>query len=306
MTGDRTMRRNNFYAMQTATPFALSVRTTRTDARLVPIPSESSFADDAREHLFLQASAKRKTVKPIKSESAFARLLHVMLKAGESTVEFKTRIFPLVRDQKRRGAHYCGPSAAALLTGVPAERIEQLIRRKRGGYRDTNGRRIPVRGTYPGEIVRLLKRLGCKVEKRAITVDTWTLGQFVRDVEHMGTFLVEVTGHFMVCERGRVFDNGHPAGMGIDAYPKARRRMCAAWRVVAPLMPKYTLDTMLAAEAAKPPKPPRDLKVERRGKVEADIKRWQRKEKLAKTKLRKLRARLRYYERASGSAEVAA
>ncbi len=57
-------------------------------------------------------------------------------------------LFPFIKDIK--GQPYCGPTAVALLTGVPYSRVVQMLRRRRrGGYRDVNGKRIPVRSTYP-------------------------------------------------------------------------------------------------------------------------------------------------------------
>jgi len=48
---------------------------------------------------------------------------------------------------------------------------------------------------------------------------------------------------------------------------------------------------------ARSPKPKKDVKVVRTEKVRAAIKKWERKEKLAKTKLKKLRSQLKRYEK---------
>jgi hypothetical protein len=202
-------------------------------------------------------------------------------------------MFTLVKDADRRT--YCGPSAVGLLTGVPVSHVEAYLRRRRrGGYRDANDRRIPIRGTYRHEVIRALKHFGCKIVDRA-RQSGMTLREFVHDVEHMGAFLVNVTGHFMTCESGKVYDGGHPDGVPIGDYHKGQRRVVNAWKVIAPIMPKVIAGDPMVTR--KPPKAPRDLIGERRSKIEADIKRWTRKEKLAKTKLQGLRKRLRYYER---------
>jgi flagellar biosynthesis chaperone FliJ len=59
-------------------------------------------------------------------------------------------------------------------------------------------------------------------------------------------------------------------------------------------VPRYSTG---AAQLKPRPKPKRDLKEVRAEKIAADIKRWQRKAKLAQTKLKRLRAKQRRYER---------
>lgn len=209
---------------------------------------------------------------------------------------------PVIDVHRKRGAGYCGPNACTILTGVPLSKIEDMIRRRRKGWsRASNGNKLPIRGTYPHEIKKVLKALGCKITP--VTKPNSTFGQFVRNYEHSGTFLVEVTGHFMVCEKLLVADSSYLTPTHIDNYPKATRRVVAAWRVVAPATPKYTLEHKLqaverraASQAARKTTKP-DVKVVRANKIADSIKRWERKEKLAKTKLKKLRASMKRYEK---------
>lgn len=186
---------------------------------------------------------------------------------------------------------YCGPTAVAALTGVPVGRIENMIRRKRrGGYRDRNGRRMPVRGTYTWEIVRVLKRLGCKVEKMADTESTF--GRFCDDTAHMSTaFLVEVTGHFMAVHRGMFVDTSHREPTTAAGYAKATRRVKLAWRIEAPAVPKYT-----TAEApVREPKPKPDIRTVRAARVAKRLDAWIVRRKRADTAIRKLTRQARYY-----------
>jgi len=190
---------------------------------------------------------------------------------------------------------YCGPSAVAILTGVPVSRIEKMIRRIRGGYKSYDGRKIPIKGTYAGECIKVLKRLGCKVKPFEFTFAKGTFAKFVEDTRYAGTFLVEVTDHFMTCSGGMIADSGYHDPMPIEDYKKGQRRVQRAWKVIAPVMPKYTIEDRIAA--VREPKPKRDIKAIRAEKLQADIKRWERKEKLAKTKLKKLRAKQKRYEK---------
>jgi len=175
---------------------------------------------------------------------------------------------------------YCGPTAIAALTGVPVSRIEKMIRRCRRGYK----RRIV--GTYTSEAVKVLRRLGCKVEE----VKTFepTFGKFVEDTKTVSApYLVRVTGHFMTTFKGTFCDTVE-GPRSIDGYDKNKRRVRQAWKVIAPAKPKYTTGVPKRESKPKP-----DIKVLRAAKLADDIKRWERKEKLAKTKLKKLRSRLK-------------
>lgn len=183
---------------------------------------------------------------------------------------------------------YCGATAAAILTGVPLSRIEHMIRRGRG----KGWQRKPIKGTYLHEIVKVLKRLGCKVE--AVKVYESTAPKFADDVRHAGAHLFRVAGHVMVTCGGIIADNSNPEGVPAEQYGR-NRRVTDAWKVVAPTLPKFTMNDALMT--SKPTKPKMPVQLQRVNKVVAGIKRWERKEKLAKTKLKKLRRQLAYYKK---------
>jgi len=202
-------------------------------------------------------------------------------------------LFTPIIDVKHR--HYCGPGAIALLTGVPVSRIEHMLRRHRGGNRDRNGRRLPIRGTGNGQVTNVLAALDCKVEK--ITVDGRpTLAAFVDDVRHAGTMLVEVTGHYMVCEGGMIADNSHPEPFPVEQYPKSLRRVKRAWKVTAPETPRYTVEDRIG-RVPREPKPKPDIKLVRYERTVAKLKWWEARAKRAETAIRKLARQKRYYEK---------
>jgi hypothetical protein len=203
-------------------------------------------------------------------------------------------LFTPVIDVKRVRGPYCGPTAIAALTGVPISRIEKMLRRRRrGGYKDINGRKIPIQGTGNHEVLRVLKTLGCKVKKFTMTEST--ISRFCHDTEHAGTFLVNVTDHYVTTHAGLVCDTYCKTPTPVAEYPKPQLRVVRAWRVEAPESPKYTIADPIKPQRAA--KPPRDLKAERHTKALAVQKKWQRKLKLAQTKLKAANAKVRYYER---------
>lgn len=183
---------------------------------------------------------------------------------------------------------YCGPAAIAILTGVPQSRIEKLLKRRRKGWGNK-----PVKGTYNWEVRKVLERLGCKVEE--LKNPESTIAKFADDVRHAGTYLVNVTNHYMVAAAGMIADNAHQDGVPAETYHRGARRVQRAWRVIAPALPKFTLDDALTT--SKPAKPKVPVQLKRVNKVVAGIARWERKEKLAKTKLKKLRRQLAYYKK---------
>lgn len=183
---------------------------------------------------------------------------------------------------------YCGPRAIAVLTGVPVSRIEKMLRRcRRSGYKSSDGRTLPIKGTQTGEVIKVLKRLGCKITpmKRVATMNT-TLGALIEDtVELSAPCLVWVTGHFCVTFKGKCS----------DGIVRRNRWVISAWRVEAPAEPKFTTG---APVRQRKPRAPRDLQAERHARVLVSIKRWEGKLKRAGTALKKLRRQARYYERA--------
>lgn len=183
---------------------------------------------------------------------------------------------------------YCGPAAVAILTGVPLSRIEKMLKRGRKGWGNK-----PVKGTYNWEVRRVLERLGCKVEE--LKKPESTIAKFADDVRHAGAYLVNVTNHYMVAYAGTIADNANPEGGPAETYHRGARRVQRAWRVTAPALPRFTIDDALVA--SRPAKPKMPIQLQRVNKVIAGIKRWERKEKLAKTKLKKLRRQLAYYRK---------
>lgn len=204
------------------------------------------------------------------------------------------RLFTPVIDVKHRP--YCGPAAIAALTGVPVARIEKMLRRGRKGYRDSDGRKIPIKGTHPWEVIKVLERLGCKVTEVKPAVSTF--GRFVEDTVHVRTpYLVEVTGHFMATHQGSFCDTSSLEGpRALAGYRRATRRVQRVWEVEAPAEPKYTLADPIAPPP-RAPKPKRDIKQVRMARLAAQIAEWESRERRAKNALKKLRPKLRRYER---------
>lgn len=183
------------------------------------------------------------------------------------------------------GHHFCGPRSITSITGVPISRVEKMIKRMRKS-------KSPVKGTYVWEVLKCLKRLGCRVEEMK-TFES-TLGRFRDDLEPTPhTYLVEVTGHWTVVRKGEKRD-----------ATSDLKRVVRAWIVKAPANPKYTTGAPLPTKhrikverelGLRPPKP--DIKTVRARKLAAQIKEWESKMRRAENALKKLRPKLRRYER---------
>lgn len=201
-------------------------------------------------------------------------------------------IFEPIVDSKRP---YCGPRAISILTGVPTSRAEFMIRRIRHGFRDAAGRRRPIKGVWNSEVRKVLTRLGCKV--REFKTAEPTIASFAADAAHAGTFLLMVTGHYVVIDAGMVVDSSTDMKpVPVAAFHKPLWRVQRAWRVIAPAVPRYAPGDPLGPRP-RAAKPKASLRERRAAKIAAAIKRWTRKERLAKTKLRNLRRQAAYYAR---------
>lgn len=99
----------------------------------------------------------------------------------------------------------------------------------------------------------------------------------------------------MTCGGGVIADNWEPEGVPAGDHPRALTRVLKAWRVIAPTLPRYTVDDALAA--TRPPKPKPDRQAERIARILLRLKTWEAKRKRAETAIKKLRKQIKYYER---------
>jgi len=155
------------------------------------------------------------------------------------------------------GRPYCGPAAISSITGAKTSLIYKKIRRIRntreksirqgnrllgGSVFALDGKRIPIRGMYNGEIVETMKRLGWPVKERSgdeiafslartISLPNRSLRSFCENRAHMGPFIVETTRHYVAVSHGLICDtrtNGVPIPW--QQYPKLSRRVRKWWR----------------------------------------------------------------------------
>jgi len=203
-------------------------------------------------------------------------------------------IFEPIVDSKRP---YCGPRAISILTGVPTSRAEFMIRRIRRGYRNAAGRQLPIKGTYTGEVRKVLKRLGCKVEDFKTTEPT--VIRFAADVQHAGTFLVNVTGHYLVVDAGMIAD-GSTDMKPVPAaeFRKPAWRVQRAWRIKAPATPRYTPADPLGPRRQPKATPPAANRPRMRlDRLLARLKAWEAKRRRADRAMVKLRRQIAGYTR---------
>ena len=213
-------------------------------------------------------------------------------------------LWPVQNDTGRR-VYYCGPAAVSALTGTPLTRVEKMIFRVRDDWwrsqrRKPSKRRRPFpKSTSTYEVTAVLERLGCKVTDYP-TTDLKTLGQFVDDTQHMpGAFLVNVTKHWVAVSSGHVAET---IGGGVVKWVETdRRKVKSAYRVFAPETPRQPTGI---AKRTRTPKTPeqvserRDATVLKRAKaVRLQVTEWEARIKRAQTALKKLRPRLRRYQK---------
>lgn len=127
----------------------------------------------------------------------------------------------------RKGQVFCGPWAMAALTGLPITKVEEAIRDQNFIDRvSRGGRRLPVRGTYPTEVLKALNQLGYRTVKVGIEHNGKTLKkayELMKDF-HNKSLLVMVKGHWMVIRRGVVTDTVVREPISLELMAKGRRR----------------------------------------------------------------------------------
>jgi hypothetical protein len=135
---------------------------------------------------------------------------------------------------------------------------------------------------------------------------TWAkVRQQWRDAE---TWVVCVTGHFLIYRDGVVYDNGNPKGVPIAACRSGKRRIewahCvkaqtpARAPIAAPAPPPAVERPEKRAAAGKPKPTTNEKRALRLARTDAALRRWESKRKRAETAIKKLTIRRRSIARA--------
>ena len=129
---------------------------------------------------------------------------------------------------------WCGPTAIAAITGVPAEEVERLILE----HRKTNPvpkRRLvgakgrPVKTMWSSEVVPIMAKLGWRCTKAEWCRETFA-GWQRRTAGKRGTYIILVTSHF-VAVSGRWFTDTHKrTPVRLTEAPHKRKRVQWAWQ----------------------------------------------------------------------------
>jgi len=202
---------------------------------------------------------------------------------------------------------YCGPFALAYVCGITTDEAAERIRA-------ISGQRI-VRGVFSRVLVEALRRhstVTAEVKHPHKRLRTWAkVRQQWRDAE---TWVVNVTGHYVIYRDGVVYDNNNPKGIPLDASNSANSRVKFAWCVKAqtparaPIAAPPTAPAIQRPEkraAAGKPKPTTNEKrALRLARTEAALLRWESKRKRAETAIKKLTIRRRSIARALAAKSV--
>lgn len=124
----------------------------------------------------------------------------------------------------KRYNKYCGPFAVGYVTGTNPNVAAKM-------FRDLTGRRS-IKGVYNSEMQRVLQR-ECQIENE------WayntkevrpTLAAWLRQ-HPRGLYVVCVTGHYVVVDGRKIYDNTHPGGVPAKDWRKRRVRVRRAWKL---------------------------------------------------------------------------
>lgn len=126
---------------------------------------------------------------------------------------------------------YCGPAAFAYLTKTDPDTAAREMRIRSG--------RTAIKGVPNWLILSVLAGRGI----RTIPVRPWSLYQWAGHgkyptfkqwwlaTEPDGLYLINITGHYIVLDRCRVYDNRYRTGKAFHVCPYLQRRVKAAWRI---------------------------------------------------------------------------
>lgn len=144
---------------------------------------------------------------------------------------------------------YCGPTVLAMLTGKTRTQIHadiNRLKRKAGKKRNKmmysrdgfprGYKRMPwpltasVKGLSNGYLEALMRKYGLAPEGHVKPYPT--LRRLVEDMGHFKTpIVVNVTGHYVLYYKGKVYDTFRKEGATVDEHPHGRCRVQRYWLV---------------------------------------------------------------------------
>lgn len=129
--------------------------------------------------------------------------------------------------RNKNSNHYCGPAAIALLTGVHVDEAARALR-------VASGKRA-VKGAVNRHMMEALSLLGhfaIPVPVASKPTLTQALAGPLRG-RQAETYLVTLTGHYVVIQGRTLYDNKHPEGVRLTECPYRRKRVRSLFSVIA-------------------------------------------------------------------------
>jgi len=124
-------------------------------------------------------------------------------------------------EKQRKGQTWCGSAALAYLCGLTYEEAEKAILRARKQFRPWKLERSKIiRGVQTREMYPTLKRYYTIVPEPTEKMNLGKWAEWVRRPGH--TYLVTVTGHYVVVTPEAIFDNQD--GLVPLDHPKQQRK----------------------------------------------------------------------------------
>jgi hypothetical protein len=138
----------------------------------------------------------------------------------------------MILQRNKNSNHYCGPAAIALLTGRHVDDVAYVLR-------EMSGRRA-IKGVNNRWMVAALASMG----RMALPVPTGAIARgglaptltqalagCLKGRRPDAAFLLIVTGHYVVIQGRKLWDNKHPDGVYLGECPYRRKRVKAVWAV---------------------------------------------------------------------------
>jgi hypothetical protein len=119
---------------------------------------------------------------------------------------------------------YCGPAVISTLTGMTTDSAAEIVRRR-------TGQRV-VKGMYTRELRDALYSLGITSDVRPVTGKP-TLNQWMTHHREnsKSTYLVVVTGHFIVVQQSHMIDNHTGTPEWVERSHCFRKRVREVYRL---------------------------------------------------------------------------
>ena len=118
--------------------------------------------------------------------------------------------------------HYCVPTALSILTDLPVDAVEKILK-------DVYLGDVEISGIYIGLALKFLSDNGYYWEPSLLEGQRLVMCHKLQHPDFQ--YLIEIKGHALIYKDNTLYDNSYPQGIDIQKYERRAERIVRAYRI---------------------------------------------------------------------------